>query len=209
MRRAAASVPAPGTARGRERRFAGHTRGLQAVGHASKKETRHEIARIARGRCAAACRLRPSQPEPLSISDVTVEADLAAVGAARRSAYWKHLSDDLETAIAGQFVGRIDPAGQAGSTSTSTSSRSTSPFASGATAETARLSGRVTLSIRTAPTPPSYDVTATAQDVATYLPPGTNIVTVPPTSAEYYQRHRPGLRARGRDDAAQADDAGS
>ena len=30
-------------------------------------------------------------------------------------------------------------------------------------------------------------MTATSADVVTYLPPGTNIVTVQPTSAEYYQ----------------------
>ena len=30
-------------------------------------------------------------------------------------------------------------------------------------------------------------MTASAQDVGDFLPPGSNVVTVPPTSAEYYR----------------------
>ena len=32
----------------------------------------------------------------------------------------------------------------------------------------------------------AYDVTATSQDVVSYLPPGTSLVSVRPTSTEYY-----------------------
>ena len=60
-------------------------------------------------------------------------------------------------------------------------------FASGATTETARLSGRVTLLNPDGTTAAAYDVTATSRDVVDLLPAGTNIVTVSPTSQEYYQ----------------------
>ena len=50
--------------------------------------------------------------EPLTISEVTVQADLPAVGSPQAMSYWQNLSGDLETAIAAQFVGRIDPAGK-------------------------------------------------------------------------------------------------
>ena len=33
----------------------------------------------------------------------------------------------------------------------------------------------------------AWDVTATAQDVVDFLPAGTDVVTVPPTTPEYYQ----------------------
>ena len=50
--------------------------------------------------------------EPLMISGVTVEADLPAVGSQQAVAYWKNLGSDLETAIAGEFVGSVDPTGK-------------------------------------------------------------------------------------------------
>ncbi len=33
----------------------------------------------------------------------------------------------------------------------------------------------------------AYDVTATSQDVVPYLPPGSSLVKMPATSAEYYR----------------------
>jgi hypothetical protein len=126
------------------------------------------------------------QQQPLTISDVSVETDLAAVGTRDAVAYWQDLSDDLETAIAGQFVGRVDPASPSIHVDVDELSLS-SPFAPGATAETARLSGRVELISPADTVEAAYDVTASAQDVADFLPVGSNLVTVPPTSAEYYR----------------------
>ena len=79
-----------------------------------EKGESHEDAGLACRRGAAACRLRrrAAETEPLTISGVTVQADLPAVGSPQAVAYWQNLSDDLETAIAAQFVGRIDPAGK-------------------------------------------------------------------------------------------------
>lgn len=127
-----------------------------------------------------------SQPEPLRISNVTVQTDLAAVASREAVGYWKGLSGDLETAIANQFVGRIDPAGPHIVVDVDELSLN-SPFARGATAETAVLTGRVDLVSPAETTVSSYNVTARAQDVQEFLPAGTNVVSVPPTSAEYYQ----------------------
>jgi hypothetical protein len=32
----------------------------------------------------------------------------------------------------------------------------------------------------------AYDVTASSQDVVNYLPPGSNVMSISPTSREYY-----------------------
>lgn len=127
-----------------------------------------------------------TQPEPLRISNVTVETDLAAVGSREAVGYWKGLSGDLETAIANQFVGRIDPKGPSIHVDVDEISLN-SPFASGATAATAVLSGKVDLMSPAETLISSYNVTAHAQDVQDFLPTGTTLVSVPPTSAEYYQ----------------------
>ena len=124
-------------------------------------------------------------PGPLTISEVTVQADLPAVGSPQAMSYWQNLSGDLETAIAAQFVGRIDPASKRIDVDVDEISLG-SAFAAGATAETARLSGRVTLINPDGTDAAAYDVTATSQDVVSYLPPGTSLVSVRPTSTEYY-----------------------
>jgi hypothetical protein len=126
------------------------------------------------------------QEQPLTISDVSVESDLAAVGSREAVAYWQDLSPDLETAIANQFVGRLDPASPRIRVDIDELSLN-SPFASGATVETARLSGRVELISPQETVESAYDVTASAQDVVDFLPAGSNLTTVRPTSAEYYQ----------------------
>ncbi|MFO1210789.1 MAG: hypothetical protein U1E40_16495 [Amaricoccus sp.] len=124
--------------------------------------------------------------QPFTVSDVSVTADLPAVTSRAAVSYWAHLSDDLKTAIANEYVGRIDPKGKKIVVDVDEISLA-SPFAAGATAETARLSGRVDLLNVDTTKAASYDVTATASDVAAYLPPGTNIVKVSPTSEEYYR----------------------
>jgi hypothetical protein len=131
----------------------------------------------------AACAGR--EPEPLTISEIQVETDLTAVGSREAVAYWQSLSSDLETAIANQFVGSIDPAGNVITVDVDEISL-TSPFASGATAETARLSGRVEMLNPAGTSEGAWNITATAQDVVDFLPVGTNVETVRPTTPEYY-----------------------
>lgn len=130
----------------------------------------------------AACSSAP--PEPLRIADVTVSADLPAVGSSEAVAYWKNLDSDLETAIAGQFVGYLDPTGKHIQVDVDELSLA-SPFAAGATPETARLSGLVTLLNPDGTKAAAYNVTASAQDVQNILPEGSK--SVPPTSGAYYQ----------------------
>lgn len=127
-----------------------------------------------------------AEEEPLLISEVRVETDLAAVGSREAVAYWQRLSDDLETAIAGQFIGRVDPTGNVLTVDVDEISLA-SPFAAGATAETARLSGRVEMLNPAGTSEGAWDVTASASDIVDFLPVGTTVAVVPPTSAEYYQ----------------------
>ena len=124
--------------------------------------------------------------ESLTISEIQVETDLSAVGSRQAVAYWQDLSGDLETAMANQFVGRIDPAGNVITVDVNEISLN-SPFASGATAQTAVLSGRVEMLNPAGTSEGVWDVTATAQDVVDFLPAGTDVVTVRPTTPEYYQ----------------------
>ena len=130
----------------------------------------------------AACSSAP--PEPLTIADVEVTADLPAVGSRKAVAYWKNLNTDLETAIADQFVGSLNPAGKHIKVDVDELSLA-SPFSQEATAETARLSGLVTLLNPDGTRAAAYNVTASAQDVQNILPEGSK--SVPPTSGSYYQ----------------------
>lgn len=127
-----------------------------------------------------------SEDAPLTISGVEVQTDLTAVGSREAVGYWQSLSDDLETAIADQFVGRIDPGGNVITVDVDELSL-TSPFTAGATAETARLSGRVEMLNPAGTSEGVWNVTATAQDVVDFLPPESNIVSLPATTPEYYR----------------------
>lgn len=127
-----------------------------------------------------------SDDAPMTISEVQVQTDLSAIGSREAVTYWKTLSDDLETAIADQFVGRLDPEGNVITVDVDELSL-TSPFAVGADVETARLSGRVELLNPAGTSEGAWNVTATAQDVADFLPPGSNLVSLPPTTPEYYR----------------------
>lgn len=123
--------------------------------------------------------------KPLLISEIHVETDLTAVGSRGAVNYWKSLSADLETAIAAEFAGYIDPTGNKVLVDIDEISLR-SAFETGATAETARLTGQVQLLNPAGTQEAVYNVTASAQDIVTYLPAGSNIVAVKPTSAEYY-----------------------
>lgn len=130
----------------------------------------------------AACSSGPQ--EPLTIADVEVTADLPAVGSREAVTYWRDLGTDLETAIADQFVGFLDPAGKHIQVDVDELSLA-SPFGTATAAETARLSGLVTLLNPDGTTAAAYNVTASAQDVQNVLPEGSK--SIPPTSGAYYQ----------------------
>jgi hypothetical protein len=130
------------------------------------------------GACAA------QTPDPITISEVNVAADIAAIGNRNAVGYWQGLESDLQAAIASEFVGRIEPGGRIVNVDVDELSLQTAMTA-GLTDEDARLSGQVEVISSDGTT--TYDVTASTRDAITYLPPGANITTVPPTSAEFYR----------------------
>jgi hypothetical protein len=126
------------------------------------------------------------EPEPLRVSEIVVNTDLPAIQGPQAVAYWQDLSQDLETAMAAEFVGRIDPLGSSVLVDVDELSLTTA-FVPGATVEDAQLSGRVTVENPDGTTAAAYDVTASASDAVAYLPEGANVVQISPTSDEYYQ----------------------
>ena len=126
------------------------------------------------------------EPEPLLISEISVDTDLPAIQGPQAVAYWQNLSADLETALAAEFAGQTDPLGKRILVDVDELSLTTA-FVPGATVEDAVLSGRVTLENTDGTTAAAYDVTASASDATAYLPPGSNVVQISPTSDEYYQ----------------------
>jgi hypothetical protein len=136
----------------------------------------------AAGLVLAAC---ARQEEPLTIAEVNVDTDLASIGSPEAVAYWQDLSADLETALASQFVGRIGETGRTVNVDVDELSLSNALTANLAD-EDARLAGRVEVINADGTTDSAYRVTATTNDVMTFLPPGTDIVSVPPTSAAFY-----------------------
>jgi hypothetical protein len=130
------------------------------------------------GACAA------QTPDPITVSEVNVTADMAAIGNRNAAGYWQGLESDLQAAIGSEFVGRIDPGGRIVNVDIDELTLQTA-LTSGMTAEDARLSGQV--EVITSDGSTTYDVSATTRDAITYLPPGTNITTIPPSSAEFYR----------------------
>ena len=137
-------------------------------------------AALALGACAS------SSPEPLTISSVKVDTDLTSIQSRQAVDYWKSLSSDLETAIAAEFAGHIDPTGRPVTVDIDELSLSES-YAAGASIDSARLSGVVALGdIEPDGVPdPTYTVTATAQDAVPFMSAdGDRQVSA--TSAAYY-----------------------
>jgi len=138
------------------------------------------VAALALAACAQ------EAPPPLRIAEINVDADLTAIGSRDAVAYWQNLDSDLETAIAGEFVGRIAPQGKTINVDVDELSLANALNA-GLGAEDARLSGRVEVVNMDGSDGGIYDVTATSSEALTYLPPGTNITSVPPSSGEFYR----------------------
>jgi hypothetical protein len=134
----------------------------------------------------AAC----AQPEPqpaFSVSDVQVEADVTAISSRQAAAFWGGLETDLATAIAGEFVGQTDPEGlrvQVDVDEIALANLLSAPLG----ADEARLSGQVTLvNPLNEVVERTFLVSASANEAVTFLPVGTNVAAISPTSAEFYQ----------------------
>jgi hypothetical protein len=125
------------------------------------------------------------EPEPMTISEVSVQTDLSAMQSREAVSYWQSLSDDLQTAIASEFAGSFDPGGNSITVDIDELSLSQTYVASGSI-EDARLSGLVTVEQADGTDLGAYNVTATSSDLVNYLPPGTDVVTISPTSVVYY-----------------------
>ena len=131
------------------------------------------------------------------------------MGSREAVAYWQNLSGDLETAIAAEFVGRIDPAGKQINVDVDEISLN-SPFATGATAETARLAGRVNLINPDGTNAAAYDVTATSAGRGDLPAAGQRHRQHPADQRRILPRDRAGLRPRhGATDARRRRRAGS
>ena len=135
-------------------------------------------AALVLGACAA-------QEEPFTVAEVNVSSDLSTIGSPEAVAFWQNLDRDLETALASEFVGVISPAGSVVNVDVDELTLA-SVLSSGLGAEDARLAGSVEVVNPDGTTASAYRVTATTQDVVTYLPPGTDVVSVQPTSAAFY-----------------------
>lgn len=132
----------------------------------------------------AACSSQPPAPTRQAISEITVNTDLKAVGNAGAVTYWKGLSDDLQVALAAEFVNDISPDGALLNVDVdeiSLANSYTSKFAG----EMSRLSGLVTLTDKRGQELSRYTVTATSSQAMAYVPTTTGKV-IAPGSAEFY-----------------------
>jgi hypothetical protein len=125
--------------------------------------------------------------EPLTVSEINVEADLSAVGSREAVSYWQNIGQDLQAAMAAEFVGQTSPDGYIVNVDVDEITLADA-IAADLTAQDATLAGRVEVVDPTSGvTQAAYNVAAASGDVQTYLPEGTDVVSVPRTSPEYYQ----------------------
>jgi len=139
--------------------------------------------------CAAlalsAC-VRAQEPASLSVSDVRVETDLTAVSSRTAAAYWGNLSSDLSSAIAAEFVGQTAPDGWVVIVDIDEIALA-NLFQARAGADDARLTGDVALvDPASEEVDRVYTVSASANEAAPFLTGSQDIVTLSPTSAEFY-----------------------
>lgn len=124
--------------------------------------------------------------QPATISDIRVEADLTAVADARAAQYWGTLNADLSTALASELVDIISPEGLALIVDLDEVSLA-SILEAEAGADDARMTGDVGLfDPRTEEVVRQFTISASTNEAATFLPAGTDVITVSPSSAQFY-----------------------
>jgi hypothetical protein len=134
----------------------------------------------------AACAGGEEAAAPLTVSDVAVSSDLSAVTSRDAARYWGNMESDLESAIAAEFVGQTGPGGVNIEVDIDEISLANF-FQSQAGADNARLTGSVAvIDAQNEQQRGFYTVSASANEVATFLPPDSDVVTVSRTSAEFY-----------------------
>lgn len=121
-----------------------------------------------------------------AVSDIRVGADLTAVASPEAAQYWGNLEGDLKTALAAEFVGQTSPDGVIVAVDVDEISMANF-FTAAAGADDARLTGDVGLiDPDNEEVERLFTVSASANQAASYLPAGTDIVTISPTSKEFY-----------------------
>ncbi len=127
-----------------------------------------------------------AQDAPVTVSDVRVSADLTAVTSELAATYWGTLEGDLASAVAAEFVGRTAPGGVVVAIDIDEIALA-SFFDATAGADDARLTGDVGLiNAANEEVLRVFTVSATANQAASYLPAGADVVMISPTSAEFY-----------------------
>jgi hypothetical protein len=121
-----------------------------------------------------------------TVSDIQVEADLTAVANPQAAEYWGTLDGDLSTALAAEFVDLISPDGLVLIVDLDEISLA-SFLEAQAGADDARLTGDVCLyNPRTEEVERMFAISASANEVAPFLPAGADVITISPSSAEFY-----------------------
>lgn len=127
-----------------------------------------------------------AQAQSLTISDIQVEADLTAVADPMAAAYWGTAEADLSAALAAELTDIIAPEGMVLIVDLDEISLA-NVFEAEAGADDARLTADVGLyDVRTEDVERQFTISASTNEAATYLPAGVDVVTVSPSSAEFY-----------------------
>jgi hypothetical protein len=128
----------------------------------------------------------PAAAQGVSVSDIRVGADLTAVTSPEAAQYWGNLESDLMTALAAEFVGQTSPDGLIVAIDVDEISMANF-FTAGSGVDDARLTGDVGLiNPDNEKVERLFSVSASANQAASYLPAGTDVITISPTSKEFY-----------------------
>lgn len=139
-------------------------------------------AAIALAACVPAPR---SVPDIFTVSDVRVDNDLSALTGSEAARFWGNLAPDLSSAIAQEFAAQTSPEGWQIVVDIDEIALS-SIFASPIVGDEARLTGDVALiDPASQDVERSFTVSATANEVAAYLPGGV-MTGVSPDSEVFY-----------------------
>jgi hypothetical protein len=122
---------------------------------------------------------------PYSVSSITVQADVTAIGSPAAAEFWRDLPTDLEDALARELVGSLDPEGLALLVAVDELAL-TEAFELGFAGD-ARLAGRVQLvDPEDRRVEQTYEVSASAREAELMLPPDVEVETISRTSGQFY-----------------------
>ena len=124
---------------------------------------------------------------PGTISTINVTTDLQSIGNAESVRYWQSLDQDLEAALATEFLGSIDPQGALLTVDVDEIALANA-YSAGFGGEDSRLAGQVALADPvTERITQVYTVSATSREAASMLSGADGVVTVSPDSDAFYE----------------------